>query len=165
MILKSKCLLFMNTSIRKPQTKCLRPIWGLKTRKCAKSDLIPYLLYDCNWLCLLYSLSWNKNERNNPVLCSLVNCFLTISTWNWITLYIAPWSDNIQVVNLSHEPLDSHVNTIHNSSDNQSLILTNWRPAYLSFNKLWAIKLNPHFSVSQLVIMHSEQLIRVKNIF
>ena len=35
----------IQASIWKPQTRCLRPIWGLKTRKCAKSDLIPYLLY------------------------------------------------------------------------------------------------------------------------
>ena len=30
---------------QKPQTRHLRSIWGLKTRKCAKSVLIPYLLY------------------------------------------------------------------------------------------------------------------------
>ena len=35
----------IQASIWKPQTRNLRPIWGLKTRKCVKSDLIPYLLY------------------------------------------------------------------------------------------------------------------------
>ena len=35
----------IQASIWKPQTKRLRLIWSLKTRKCAKSNLIPYLLY------------------------------------------------------------------------------------------------------------------------